>query len=85
MKIEKIAQEILSVYRLDTYKDKKDFFKCPISIHYPETSLGVSSVPRVVLNLSDVTHELEKKFKTNKGKTEISEGIENTIVFDLEG
>ena len=58
--------------------------KIPISVEYVETQFGTSKVPRITVNLIDIAVELEKKYNTEQNRTEILQGKDNLIHFDLE-
>jgi hypothetical protein len=71
--IKKIAVEILT--------PKQIAYKVPFDL---ETENVDPKQPRIVLDLTKVATILEEKYKTKKGKTEISQGKNNEIIFDLE-
>lgn len=75
---EKIAKDILAA-------SKQQEYKIPFELS-SEAVMGISNPdqPRIILDLSKVAAILEEKFKTKKGKTEISQGKNNEIIFDLE-
>jgi hypothetical protein len=74
--IKKIASQILKAH--------KDTVIIPIDVDYP-MAMGIKSkVPRIAVDLDQISFALEKKFKTKERRTEITPATGNVIYFDLE-